>query len=99
MPNLLGRYATVRQLNQAVTALNERIDLMASQADVDALTTAVDQIASDLTATQTTLQAELDKLAAANPTVDVTALGNAIAPLDAAVQALAALTPTPPAGG
>jgi hypothetical protein len=69
-----------------------------TQSDVDAITTQVDQVAQDLTAAQVKLQAEIDALAAANPTVDLTALQAAVAPLDAAVLALGGLTPdVPPA--
>jgi hypothetical protein len=82
---------------KALTHIHERLDLMATQADVDALTTAVDQIATDLTAAQSKLQAEINALAAANPGLDLTALQAAVAPVDAAVQALGALAPSPPA--
>lgn len=69
---------------------------MASQADVDALTSAVDQVSADLASAQSKLQAEIDALAAANPSLDLTALQAAVAPLDSAVVALGDLTPTPP---
>ena len=69
---------------------------MSTQADVDALTVAVTQISTDLATASTTLQAEIDKLVAANPALDLTALTAAIAPIDAAVNALDTLAPTPP---
>ena len=69
---------------------------MSMQADVDALTTAVDKVAVDLATAKTALQAEIDALAAANPAVNLSALQAAVAPLDSAVQALAALKPVPP---
>lgn len=70
---------------------------MSNQADVDALTAQVTQVAADLQTAQTTLQAEIDNLASANPELDLTALQDAVAPLDAAVQKLGATVPTPPA--
>jgi hypothetical protein len=77
--------------------LDRRLKGMASQQDVDALTTQVGQVATDLAAAKTALQTEIDQLAAANPTVNLAGLQAAVAPLDAAVQSLGALTPTPPA--
>ncbi len=70
---------------------------MATQADVDAITTQVSQVASDLKAAQASLQAEIDSLGSANPTLDLTALQTAVAPLDSAVQSLGGLKPTPKA--
>jgi hypothetical protein len=90
-------YVTRTELLSAVHTLNERIDGMATQADVDALTTTVDQVAADLSTAQVKLQSEIDALGTANPRLDLTALNAAVAPLDSAVQALGALTPTPPA--
>lgn len=69
---------------------------MASQADVDAITAELGQVSTDLVTAQTTLQAEIDALAAANPTVDVTALKAAADELDPAVQKLSGLVPDAP---
>lgn len=95
-----NRYATIADVNAAFTAaernltaavatLNRRIGLMASQADVDALTqvvsdqgTTIQQVATDAAAAQTTLQTELDNLEAqinAGGTVDLSALQAAVA--------------------
>ena len=68
---------------------------MATQADVAALTTAVGVVANNLETAKSVLQGEIDALAAANPGLNLTALQAAVAPLDSAVQALAALKPTP----
>lgn len=68
---------------------------MSTQADVDALTAAVNQVSTDVATAQTTLQAEIDKLAAANPALDLSGLTAAVGALDPAVQALDALAPTP----
>lgn len=90
---------TTDDLNKAIATLNTRINLMAeaSQQDIDNLTAEVSQVASDLQDAQSKLQAEIDKLAQANPGVDVTALKAAVDPLDAAVVALGNLQPSPPA--
>lgn len=87
---------TVDDLNNAVATLNTRITqiMAATQQDIDNLTTQVNQVASDLSAAQTKLQAEIDSLSAQG--VDVTALQSAVNPLDAAVVALGNLQPTPP---
>lgn len=69
---------------------------MSTQADVDALTTTVEQVAADLATTQQALQGEIDALATGNPALNLTALQAAVAPLDATVRALAAVKPTPP---
>jgi len=90
----------------AIHDLQERTENMATQADVDALTASVDQVATDLATARTTLQQEIDSLAQQNPGLDLSALTAAVAPIDQAVQALGALkpdpapapTPTPPAG-
>jgi uncharacterized coiled-coil protein SlyX len=80
---------------QAIHELQEAV--MATQADVDALTTQVSTVASDLAKAQADIQAELDALSTANPTVDLTALTAAVAGLDPAVQTLGALKPDAPA--
>ena len=80
-----------------IHAIERQLTHMATQTDVDALTTAVGQVSTDLATAQTTLQAEIDSLAAANPALDLTALQAAVAPVDAAAVALAGLKPTPTA--
>jgi DNA-directed RNA polymerase specialized sigma54-like protein len=85
---------TRREFEEAITQIERK--LMSTQADVDALTAQVTQVATDLQTAQTTLQTEIDNLAAANPALDLSALQAAVAPLDASVQALGAITPTPP---
>jgi hypothetical protein len=90
-----SRYVTLTQFTETIQRVNERISLMATQADVDALTTQVDQVAADLATAQTVLQTEIDTLAAANPALDLTALQAAVAPVDAAVVALGGLKPRP----
>lgn len=70
---------------------------MPTQADVDAITTEVGNIAAELDSDTAKLQTEIDALSAANPSLDLTALQAAVTPLDAKAQALGALVPTPPA--
>lgn len=91
-----NQHITRREFDTTVAALNERMDGMATQADVDQITQQVSQVATDLESARTTLQTEIDQLAQANPAVDVSALQAAVAPLDAAVQSLGQLQPQPP---
>ena len=77
--------------------IERKLTHMATQADVDAITTAVTQVAVDLATAKTDLQTEIDSLVTANPALDLTALQAAVAPVDAAVVALETLKPTPPA--
>jgi|HubBroStandDraft_5_1064220.scaffolds.fasta_scaffold01601_2 hypothetical protein len=77
----------------------EIIDLRKNQVslqeEINGITTELDQVATDIASVQTTLQTEIDNLAAANPGVDLSGLRTAVQPLDAAVQALGKLEPTP----
>ncbi len=91
-----SRYVTNKQLAATVAELDGRIDLMATQADVDVLTASVTKVSADIANAKTTLQAEIDKLATANPALDLTSLQAAVALLDPAVLELGNLTPTPP---
>ncbi len=90
-------YVTFDEFERVVDQLRERISLMATQADVDAITAQITQVSTDLAAAKTSLQAEIDKLAVANPGVDLSGLQAAVAPLDAAVQAVGGLVPDAPA--
>jgi len=69
---------------------------MASQAEVDTLTTEVEKVATDLGTVKTTLQTEIDNLAAANPSIDLSGLKAAVEPLDGVVNALGSLQPLTP---
>lgn len=88
-----GRFVTQAQLDGALAEIRS---VMATQADIDAITSQVDQVASDLATAQSNLQTEIDNLAAGNPQLDLTALQGAVAPLDAAVVALGELQPQSP---
>jgi uncharacterized protein YlxW (UPF0749 family) len=87
----------LKHLTVRINSLHRKVTEMAdaTQADIDALTGQVQQVATDLDDARTKLQAEIDALA--NDGVDITALQEAIAPLDTAVQALGNIGPTPPA--
>lgn len=85
------------ELHEHLRKLNERIDHMATQADVDAITTQVEAVEQHVTDAQTAIQAELDALASANPALDLSALTAAVGKLDPAVQALGTLKPDAPA--
>jgi peptidoglycan hydrolase CwlO-like protein len=71
-----------------------------SQTEIDALTTAVGEVAKDLEADVTTIQSELDKLEGeinAGQPVTLGALQEAVAALDPRAKALGELVPTPKA--
>lgn len=84
----------------------------ATQQDVDNLSASIQGVASDLAQAQsdavkvnTEVQAEIARLQAANPGVDLTALQAAVAPLDgvakaldASVNAIGTIAPLPSAG-
>lgn len=95
-PHRHHQYVTREQFNQALADIDERINQMASQTDVDALTAQVGQVAADLATARTSLQTEIDALSSAHPSLDLSALQSAVAPLDAAAVALGGLAPTPP---
>ena len=83
-----------REIWEAIDRLKEQ--QLSTQEQVDALTTAVGQVSADLVTAKETIQAELNKLetevAAGNPP-NLTALTEAVAALDPAVNALDALQP------
>lgn len=71
----------------------ERLILLATQADIDALTNALAQLQAELTADDGAIQAELAKLSQANPSVDLTGLQSAVSNLSTQVQNTTALVP------
>jgi copper chaperone CopZ len=89
-----NRRSRDREIWHAITQLKEQT--MTTQAEVDGITTEVQKVATDLTTVQATLQTEIDNLAAANPSVDLSWLKAAVEPLDAAVEALGNLQPLKP---
>lgn len=66
---------------------------MATQDDINALQTQVQQVGTDLQTSVQTLQSELNQLAAANPDVDLTGLRNAVTTLDEQAKAVGSLAP------
>ena len=82
------------ELEDVIRWFNERLNKMASQADVDALTTQVNADSNELAALKTAIAA----LVAAQPAgLDLTALQSAVATLDTNVKAAAAEIPAAPA--
>lgn len=65
------------------------------QEEINSIAVELDKVGTDLAGVRETLQTEIDSLAAQNPGVDLSGLRTAVQPLDAAVQALAKLEPTP----
>ena len=93
MTPLTRRSRTLAAAWRAIHELQEK--QMATQAEVDALTTQAGSIAEDLAKAETVLQTEIDALSAANPGLDLTKLQAAVSPLDQAAKDLAGLKPTP----
>lgn len=67
---------------------------MASQAEVQALSDAVDQVSSDLTNSVAAVQAEIDQVVADNPSIDLSGVTQKVSDLDTAVRAVADIKPT-----
>ena len=63
--------------------LTERINSMATQADIDALVAQLDTIGGSLTAALAGIQGDLDTLKAANPALDLTSLQDKVTALTA----------------
>ena len=96
MNPLNRRSHTLAAAWRAIHSIERQLTHMATQAEVDTITTEVEKVATDLSTAQTALQTEIDALAAANPTLNLSALQTAVAPLDAAVTALGNLQPLKP---
>jgi hypothetical protein len=91
-----------------IDSLHARLDimenlLMATQADLDAVTASLATLKDTLVADDSAIQAEIAALQSANPGLDLTGLQAAVADVSAAVDATTALVPaatpgdTPPA--
>jgi hypothetical protein len=85
----------LREVWEAIIDL--RKNQVSLQEEVNSIATELDKVGTDLAGAQETLQAEINNLANQNPGVDLSGLRAAAQPLDAAVQALAKLEPTPAA--
>lgn len=107
----LGHHVTKGDLDRRLHSIDRRIravekkqttqgeTMAASQADIDALAAALHQEDSDLNTAVTGIQAEIDALKQANPSLDVTALQSEVTSMGTAVSSAAALVPPPaPAG-
>jgi hypothetical protein len=87
------------ELAVRITKLKELIVTTAgnTQADVDALTTAVGQLSDQLTTDVANIDAEIAALQAANPGLDLSNLQAAVTNLTGTVSNVTAIAPTPPA--
>lgn len=85
----------ITTLQSQVTTLTKDVAKMATQAEVDALTTAVNGVSADLTAAVANISAELTALQNANPSLDLTGLTTAVSGLQG-VQATVDALETPP---
>jgi hypothetical protein len=86
-----------RELLEHIAETLHRIEnTMATQADVDALTTALTSDTSELGTALTAISDQIASLQAANPGVDLSGLQTAAANLGTAVTNIAALVPAAP---
>lgn len=93
-----ARMEALENAHRRLTAHVNRMEKhMATQADIDALTTKLGELKDTLTADDAGIQAEIDALKAANPAVDVSGLQSAVDALSAQVDATSALVPAPAA--
>jgi flagellin-like hook-associated protein FlgL len=93
MNHFTRRSHSLAALERRDHSIERQLTHMATQEEVTAITTEVEKVATDLGTVQSTLQTEINNLAAANPSVDLSGLQTAVAPLDAAVEALGNLQP------
>ena len=85
-------------VHRALARILERLDIMATQADIDALTAQITDRDAALATALAGIQGDLDALKAANPAVDITALQASVAALgDTVAQAAAVDAENPPA--
>lgn len=82
-----------REIWKAIKRLERQ--QMITQAEVDAITTEVQKVATDLGTVQSTLQTEINALAAANPSLDLSGPQTAVAPLGNLQPIKAEATPEP----
>jgi hypothetical protein len=77
-------------------ALTRRLILMATQADIDAITTKLGELKATLVADDSAIQQEIKKLQEQHPALDLTALQDAVDDVSKAVDDTTALVPTEP---
>ena len=87
-----------REIERRVRALEMHVhhqgdQIVATQADIDALTAALTAEDAELLAAVVAIQAEIAALQEANPELDLSGLTGAVAATSAAVDAVAALVP------
>jgi cytochrome c556 len=71
-------------------------NMATTQADLDALAAALGDLSTKLTSADEGLQAEIDALQAANPSLDLSGVQSALGALSAQVDATAAMVPAAP---
>ena len=86
------------QILRSLQELHAKVDvIMSQQDDINADVTTIEQGVANLGTAATAIQAEIDALKAANPSLDLSGLDQAAADLTGAVSAVSAIAP-PPAG-
>jgi predicted nucleic acid-binding Zn-ribbon protein len=82
------------QLLQSLQALHAKVDILMSEQDqINADVTTIEEGVANLGTAAAAIQAEIDALKAANPSLDLSALDKAAADLTGAVTTVAAIAP------
>ena len=92
-------YPELARIAAQLDTILGRLNLMATQTDIDNLTAQLTTVGEALNTAVVGIQADLDALKAANPAVDITALSASVEALvaaSAAVTAIDAENPAPP---
>lgn len=95
--NLRNLWDFVVAQTEATTRSLERIEetMATTQDDINAVTAKLAEVKDTLTSADAGIQAEIDALKAANPTLDLSALQSEVDGLSAQVDATTALVPAP----
>ena len=97
--DIRNNHQELRRISVQLDSILERLNLMATQTDIDNLTAQLTTVGEALNTAVVGIQADLDALKAANPAVDITALSASVEALvaaSAAVTAIDAENPAPP---
>lgn len=86
-----------REMEHRIITRLERFTIMATQAEIDAVTSGLADLKSKLDADDSAIQQEIASLQAANPSLDLSGLQSAVSDLSASVDATTALVPAPDA--
>jgi DNA anti-recombination protein RmuC len=90
-------FVTHKQLEEELEPIKDKIKNMATQDDINALTTSIQQVGTDLTNSVATVQNEINNLAQQNPQLDLSGVQNAVSALDEQAKAVSGLVPNEPA--